>query len=88
LGAVPKRRDAAVHRQIVLAETVRTPERSTYAECLKTKTINNVKNDNLKPLAYSREHAKIGLARCEAYGSGPILAHMISKHLQALPVLA
>lgn len=32
--------------------------------CLKTKTINNVKNDNPKPLPYSRDCAN--LARCEA----------------------
>jgi hypothetical protein len=76
-----------------MAESVLTAERSTYAECLKTKTIYNVKNDNLKPLACSRDPANIGLARCEACprlrGSQKRdLAHTISKHLQALPVLA
>jgi hypothetical protein len=60
---------------------------------LKTKMINNVKNDNLMPLPCSRDYAKNGLARCEACprqrGSQKRdVAHMISKHLQALPVLA
>jgi len=35
-------------------------------ECLKTKTINNVKNDNPKRLVYSLITRKIGLARSKA----------------------